>query len=62
MEGKVEAFEELCRRAGLKVTPQRVAVYKVLVGPLNQDESGALLYKFRVKGFPDAFVRAGAVN
>ena len=37
-------------------------VYKVLVGPLNQDESGALLYRFRVRGFPDAFVRAGAVN
>ena len=37
-------------------------VYKVLVGPLNQDESGALLYQFRVRGFPDAFVRAGAVN
>ena len=28
---RVEAFEVLCRNAGLKVTPQRVAVYKVLV-------------------------------
>lgn len=28
---KIEAFEGLCRSAGLKVTPQRVAVYKVLV-------------------------------
>jgi hypothetical protein len=37
-------------------------VYKVLVGPLNQDESGALLVQFRIRGFPDAFVRAGAVN
>lgn len=37
-------------------------VYKVLVGPLNQDESGALLYQFRVRGFPDAFVRVGALN
>lgn len=37
-------------------------VYKVLVGPLNQDESGALLYQFKVRGFPDAFVRAGTMN
>ena len=29
---RVEAFEVLCRSAGLKVTPQRVAVYQVLVG------------------------------
>lgn len=28
---RIEAFEGLCRGAGLKVTPQRVAVYKVLV-------------------------------
>jgi len=31
LEDKIEAFEVLCRRVGLKVTPQRVAVYKVLV-------------------------------
>jgi hypothetical protein len=37
-------------------------MYKVLVGPLNQDESGALLYQFRKRGYPDAFVRKGAVN
>jgi len=36
--------------------------YRVLVGPLNQDETGALLYRFRVRGFPDAFLRAGAVR
>ena len=37
-------------------------IYKVLLGPLNQDESGALLYQFRTKGYPDAFVRKGMVN
>jgi Fur family peroxide stress response transcriptional regulator len=26
----IERFEGLCRRAGLRVTPQRIAVYKVL--------------------------------
>lgn len=27
-----ERFEGLCRTAGLKITPQRIAVYKVLIG------------------------------
>jgi len=31
--------------------------YKVLVGPLNVDESGTLLYQFRSRGFKDAFIR-----
>ena len=34
--------------------------YKVMVGPLNQDESGAILRVFRARGFPDAFVRRGS--
>ncbi len=31
--------------------------FKVLVGPLNGDESGTLLYKFRARGFKDAFIQ-----
>jgi cell division protein FtsN len=31
--------------------------YKVLVGPLNVDESGTLLYQFRSSGFKDAFIQ-----
>jgi Fur family peroxide stress response transcriptional regulator len=31
MSKKVELFEDLCHEHGLKVTPQRVAVYKALV-------------------------------
>jgi hypothetical protein len=31
--------------------------YKVLVGPLNVDESGTLLYQFRSRGFEDAFIQ-----
>lgn len=31
--------------------------YKILVGPLNPDESGILLYNFKSSGYPDAFVR-----
>jgi hypothetical protein len=32
-------------------------IYKVLVGPLNRDESGTLLYQFRARGFRDAFIK-----
>ncbi len=33
--------------------------YRVLVGPLNQDESGSVLFTVRSKGFGDAFIRKG---
>ncbi|MBI9108318.1 MAG: SPOR domain-containing protein [Spirochaetales bacterium] len=31
--------------------------YKLLLGPLSEDESGALLYNFRAGGYSDAFIR-----
>ena len=31
--------------------------YKVLVGPLNKDEYGSVLEKFRAFGFKDAFLK-----
>jgi cell division protein FtsN len=31
--------------------------YRVLLGPLNKAESGTLLYWFRDRGFPDAFIK-----
>lgn len=34
-----------------------VQVYRVLVGPLNKAESGTLLYWFRRRGYPDAFLK-----
>jgi cell division septation protein DedD len=34
-------------------------VYRVLVGPVNLGESGALLERFKGSGFNDAFVRSG---
>ena len=34
-------------------------VFRILLGPLSQDESGVLLYTFRAKGYKDAFVRRG---
>ena len=32
MDARLSDFEERCRENGLKITPQRVAVYKALVG------------------------------
>jgi rare lipoprotein A (peptidoglycan hydrolase) len=32
-------------------------LYKVVLGPLNRDESGTLLFQFRARGFKDAFVQ-----
>ncbi|MDR0447417.1 MAG: SPOR domain-containing protein [Treponema sp.] len=31
--------------------------YRILIGPVNQGESGALLRKFQVMGYKDAFIR-----
>ena len=38
--------------------PGRV-VYRVLVGPLEEDETGTLLFFLRAKGYADTFVRSG---
>ncbi len=41
----------------LPATTGAAPLYKVLIGPLNRDESGTLLYQFRARGFRDAFVQ-----
>ncbi len=41
----------------LPSTAGAAPLYKVLIGPLNRDESGTLLYQFRARGFRDAFVQ-----
>jgi cell division protein FtsN len=35
------------------------SLYKVMIGPLNSDESGTLLYLFTAQGYKGAFVRKG---
>ncbi len=35
------------------------ADYKVMVGPLKEDEGGALLFNFKAMGYKDAFLRKG---
>jgi cell division septation protein DedD len=32
-------------------------IFRIVLGPLNKAESGTLLYWFRDRGFPDAFIR-----
>jgi cell division protein FtsN len=41
----------------IEIITSNVGLYKVLVGPLNGDESGTLLFWFQARGFEDAFVR-----
>ncbi len=36
-----------------------ISRYKVMVGPLNSDEGGSLLFSFRARGYKDAFLRRG---
>ena len=43
--------------AVLPVTAESRLFYRVLIGPLNRDESGTLLYNFRSLGFKDAFIK-----
>lgn len=35
------------------------APYKLMIGPLNEDESDTLLYTFTARGYSDAFIRRG---
>lgn len=48
---KVHNFEQLCRRAGLKVTPQRVAIYRELV-KTDEHPSAEILHRKVKRIFP----------
>ena len=41
------------------ITVSGSSMYRVLIGPVNQGEAGALLKKFQGRGYKDAFVRRG---
>jgi len=51
MEAKVEAFRTQCRRAGLKVTPQRTTVYRTLLASTEHPSAEAVFREVR-KQFP----------
>ena len=47
IERQMSAFQARCREAGLKVTPQRMAVYKVLVETSEHPSAEAVFRKVR---------------
>ena len=47
VKAKLDAFRKNCRKAGLKVTPQRMAIYEVLVA--HNDHPTAEMVNHRVK-------------
>jgi Fur family peroxide stress response transcriptional regulator len=47
LQGKMDAFQLRCRKAGLKVTPQRVAVYKALIESKEHPSAEVLWRKLR---------------
>lgn len=52
LKEKMGAFERRCRKAGLKVTPQRSAVYKVLVRS-KEHPSTEMVYKRTKRVLPN---------
>ena len=44
LRAKIKAFRENCRQAGLKVTPQRMAIYKALIQS-KEHPSAEMLYR-----------------
>ena len=47
LKEKMEAFRAKCRKAGLKITPQRMAVYKVLIESRQHPSAEMVFRKVR---------------
>jgi len=47
LEKKMDAFQVRCREAGLKVTPQRMAVYKALIDSKEHPSADTLCHRVR---------------
>jgi len=43
----IEQFEAICRQAGLRVTPQRIAVYKALAGSTDHPSADSVYQQVR---------------
>jgi hypothetical protein len=56
----VDALSATYPMAVLPIDSRGTTVYRVLVGPLEQDETGTLLMWLRAKGYRDTFIRSGA--
>jgi len=55
----VDALSATYPMAVLPIDSHGTTVYRVLVGPLEQDETGTLLLWLRAKGYRDTFIRSG---
>jgi hypothetical protein len=51
-----QAYPLSVQSAGTSENP----IYRLLIGPLNLGESGALLQRFKGLGYKDAFIRQGS--
>ena len=47
LKEKMDAFQAKCRKAGLKITPQRMAVYKVLIESKQHPSAEVVFRKVR---------------
>jgi len=47
LKEKMDAFQEKCREVGLKITPQRMAVYKVLIESKQHPSAEVVFRKVR---------------
>lgn len=52
LKGKADALQMMCRRQGLKITPQRMAIYKTLIES-KEHPSADMVYRRVRKTFPN---------
>lgn len=59
-QGAQAAVTRLGADFPVKVVPSAGDIYRVYVGPLEEDERGAVLYLVRARGYRDAFLRSSS--
>jgi Fur family peroxide stress response transcriptional regulator len=59
LEGKLQEFREICRTQGLKITPQRLAIYQELISS-KEHPSASAIYEQIKKYYPN--ISFGTVN
>lgn len=59
-QGAQAAVNRLGGEFPVKVVPSDGEIYRVFVGPLEEDERGAVLYLVRARGYRDAFLRSSS--
>jgi cell division protein FtsN len=58
-KGAIDVLDQDYPIAVVPVESAERTVYRLFVGPLNEDERGTMLYWFRARGYKDAFIRKG---